>query len=223
MRLSAAVIFILVMQIAAAAQIFSNDSATQIKIDSSKKATEKFLKKGTERVGRNGFAVNLHFVNQYVNGGKEDQRNTAGISLSGDVLTGVPYIHLFPEIKYWSYRFTEKYFDRFERSIEFKDREISFQFNTAFVSGRLSSEMIRIFAGVGPSMHIEIQSVEEEVGSVLYGETTSGVRSGIGIFAGVEWPLSIYATLIFKGSYIQTYDWDKLDRKFMTFSIGAGI
>jgi len=223
MKISAAAFFILIMQIAVAAQFFTNDSAVQIKIDSTKKVTEKYLKKGTERIGQNGFALNIHYINQIANRGIEDNRKTAGISISGDVLTGVPYIHLLPEVRYWSYSFKEKYVDDVERSVDFVNREACFQFNAAFLSGRVSRQMVRFFAGAGPSMHIHIQSVEESVGSVLYGETTSGVRSGIGLFAGAEWPILIYATLIFKGSYIQTYDWDKLDRKLLSFSLGAGI
>jgi hypothetical protein len=100
---------------------------------------------------------------------------------------------------------------------------MSFHFNAAFISGRFTREAVRVFGGIGPSMHIDIQSVTEIINTLKYGETTSGVRNGLGAFAGVEWPFSVYATLLFTGSYVRTFDWDRLDRVIVSFSLGVAI
>jgi hypothetical protein len=199
------------------------DSTSVEKPDTTKKETIKYLKQGSERIGSNGFAVHALYVNQYVNDGKRENVSTGGIALSGDILTGVPYIHLFPTMKYWKNSSTIVINDTTSRLLDINNHELSLHFNAAFITSRFTSESIRLFAGLGPSMHIDIQSVYETINTVKFGETTSGVRNGLGVFAGFEWPFSVYSTLLITGSYVRTFDWDRLDRVILSFSIGLAI
>jgi hypothetical protein len=223
MRIFFCFLFVVLFYLSSNAQSFFADSVTLVMLDSTKKETEKYLKKGSERIGRNGFALHGLYINQAVSDGTNDSRNTVGLGISGDVLTGVPYIHLMPIMKYWNYSSTKFLGDSARRTLFITDHEMSFHFNAAFITGRFTNEALRVFGGVGPSMHIDIQSVYEIVNTVKFGETTPGVRNGLGAFAGIEWPFSVYATLLFTGSYVRTYDWNLLDKILFSLSIGLAI
>jgi hypothetical protein len=170
-----------------------------------------------QHIGANGVSLFFMGVGQRygVNTGLP-KTHTFGAGLSGDVLTGVSFIHLVPILAYWSY--SEKiHLGPFVRQAY---RDASLSFNAVFMSPRLTSRKFRFYAGGGPSLHLTLFTHYDDLN---YSETTPGFKNGLGALAGFELPLSGMVTFVVNTAYKQTYDWSTLYRRFFLFSIGFAV
>ncbi len=206
------------------AEDFDNSVKKEIS-DSIKIVTVQNLKMGGERFGNNGFGISMLLVDRFL-GNSSNGSFAFGSAISGDILTGVPYIHITPRISYWNLVETLSFRDTTsstERIVTVSDHEIGVNFHVSLVSDRFSKESVRLFTGMGPSMHIGVQNTREVINTIPYGRTISGVKHGLGVMGGVEWPFSIFASLIMSLSYEWIYDWDRLDKKLLILSVGIAI
>ena len=155
------------------------------------------------------------------------QTYTFGFGLSGDVLTGLPFVHLVPQLQYWSY--SEKTGQEFFNRQTFRDLGLSF--NALFMSRRMTKRNFRVFAGGGPSLHLSILSLyhdrlpmaADSLPDDNYTRTTPSFKNGIGALAGAELPLNGMITFLVTVAYRQTYDWSTLYRRFFIFSVGLAV
>ena len=181
-----------------------------------------------QHIGFNGFSFSFSFIRQAygINTGN-DNIHTFGAGISGDVLTGLRFIHLIPECRYW--RFSENEIKGFLGKSTYQD--ISLTFNTVLISPRFTHRRVRVYAGVGPSLHFTIMSYyawvyDEDVGDyerLKHWKTNPNFRNGLGIISGLELPLTGTISFIVTGHYKRTYEWDKLNRVYYAFSLGLAI
>ncbi len=170
-----------------------------------------------EHIGPNGVSLFFSFVGQtYAKNTNLPNAHTFGAGLSGDILTGLSFIHLVPMLQYWSY--SEKI--AFGPFVSQTYRDASLSFNAVFMTQRFTKRKIRLYGGGGPSFHLSISSQYTETG---LSETTPGFRTGIGALGGVELPLNGMVSFLITGIYKQTYDWNIPYRRFFMISFGFAV
>jgi hypothetical protein len=168
-----------------------------------------------EHFGFNGFSLFLSFVKQtYGKDTFQPNTHTFGLGVSGDVLTGVSFIHLIPYLQYFSYSesFTQGFIARQTT------RDAGLAFTSVLVSPRLTYRKARAFFGGGPSLHLNLLSQFDEDN---YSKTTPSFKNGIGLIAGGELPLTSNVSFMLLITYRHTYDWNVLYRRM--FSVSAGL
>jgi len=186
-----------------------NDSAARI-------MTYQFIHMN-EHIGTNGLTLSGLFIAQQYNRYQDDPKlHTFGFGISGDILTGLPFIHLMPVFQYWSFT-DSKSFGLITHSVS---RDAGLAFNAVFLTSRLTPRMFRLFAGGGPSLHLTLLS---EYDATNQTKITPGFRNGFSLLGGIELPLSNLLSFVVTGTYKQTYDWDLLYRKFLVLSVGLAI
>lgn len=168
-----------------------------------------------EHIGPNGMSLFLSFVGQtWSRSSALPGAHAIGGGLSGDILTGVAFLHLLPSFQYWSY--TE---DQAIGPVTHSTwRDAGLSFNAVFMTRRLTARRFRLFAGGGPSLHLTILSRYDDFDNV---ETIPDFKNGIGAIGGFELPLTPLFSFIATGTYKRCFEWDKLYRTF--FSISAGL
>jgi hypothetical protein len=171
----------------------------------------------SQHIGANGLTIFGSFIKQF------DGRNTTlpgvhsfGAGFSGDVLTGLSFIHLIPTFHYWSY--SEEWYIGYQMGKTYRD--VGMAFHTALITPRLTARKARLFLGAGPSMHLAIisQSYEgEQISSSPY------FKNGFSLLTGLELPLTGTFSFIATAAYKQTYDWSRLDRQYLMISLGVAM
>jgi hypothetical protein len=183
-----------------------------------------------QHIGFNGISFFLSFVKQsFAKDTRLPYVHTFGFGFSGDVLTGLSFIHLIPLFQYWSYS------EISAGGIIAKQtyRDIGLAFNSVLISPRLTDRKARIFAGVGPSLHFTLNSyyVRDEEVDMAPGEevplqhwkTIPDFKNGFGLIGGMELPLTGTISFLLIGTYKRTYRWDELNRIFYSISMGLAI
>lgn len=168
-----------------------------------------------EHIGPNGLTIQISFIRQ--TWGRTEALSgirALGGGLSGDILTGVPFLHLLPAFQYWS--FTD---DQSLGPITHSTwRDAGLSFNAVFITRRLSARRYRLFAGGGPSLHLTILSHYDDRDNV---QTIPDFKNGIGALGGFELPLTPLVSFVATGTLKRSFEWDRLYRTF--FSISAGL
>ena len=171
----------------------------------------------SQHIGSNGLTLFFSFVKQF------DGRNTTlptvhsfGAGFSGDVLTGLSFVHLIPTFHYWSY--SENVQTVFVEGQTYRD--VAVAFHSVLVTPRLSARKARAFLGAGPSLHLML--ITQDLGAGLT-NTASNFNNGFSILAGAELPLTGAFSFVSTAVYKQTYDWSKLDRRYLMVSIGLAM
>jgi hypothetical protein len=181
-----------------------------------------------EHIGPNAVAFFGSLITQtYGVNTAQPHTYTFGFGLSGDILTGLPFVHLVPQLQYWSY--SENSGQGFFNRQTFRD--VGLAFNAAFVSHRMTKRNFRFFAGGGPSLHLSILSLyhdrlplgADSLPDDNYTKTTPSFKNGIGAVGGIELPLNGMFTFLVTVGYRQTYDWSTLYRRFFIFSVGLAV
>jgi len=171
----------------------------------------------SQHIGSNGLTLFFSFVKQF------DGLNTTlpdvhsfGAGFSGDVLTGLSFVHLIPTFHYWSY--SEQVQTGYVEGQTYRD--VAVAFHSVLVTPRLSARKARAFLGAGPSLHLML--ITQDLGAGLT-NTASNFNNGFSILAGAELPLTGAFSFVSTAVYKQTYDWSKLDRRYLMVSIGLAM
>ncbi|OGJ90230.1 MAG: hypothetical protein A2487_15375 [Candidatus Raymondbacteria bacterium RifOxyC12_full_50_8] len=191
----------------------AEDSADIARIDT----VARELQMLNAHVGNYGVTGFLSFVKQqYGKDTQEPRAYTFGLGLSGDILTGLSFIHLIPLFQYWSY--SEDPLRLFVD--EQINRDVSISFMSALMTPRFSRRHVRVFCGLGPSLHLSIVSLYSEGRHM---DSNIFFTSGIGGIAGVELPLTPEVSFIATAQYKRAYYWNTLQRVFFILSVGLAV
>jgi len=220
-RVSIIIIFITLFKVFTG--FCEDNSSYKLKNDTVSANSSKYELIGlNEHIGFNGLSLFFSFVKQiHAENTTKPKAHTFGAGISGDVLTGLSFIHLIPVFQYWQY--SEKLDivlisgDSIKRQTY---RDISLSFNSVLFSPRFSNRKARLFLGGGPSLHLTILSQYNEYNNAI---TMPSFKNGIGIIGGLELPLSGIISFLLTGTYKQTYDWNNLYRKYFTISMGLAV
>lgn len=170
-----------------------------------------------EHIGPNGVALLFSFVNQVYAGNTSIQKaRSFGTVLSGDILTGLSFIHLIPALHYWSY--SENVTTGFLTKQTYRDAGLSM--HAVFMSPRLTKRKFRFYGGGGPSFHLSMLTQSDDAGN---SETTPGFKNGFSLLGGAEFPLNGVTTFITNVMYKQIYDWSTPYRNYFFFSVGFAV
>ncbi|MFH0922188.1 MAG: hypothetical protein V1913_17730 [Fibrobacterota bacterium] len=170
-----------------------------------------------EHIGVNGLSFSVSFVAQtYGRGTVTPSTRTFGAGVSGDILTGLSFIHLVPVLHYWGYGEKVSLGPVVRRAY----RDASLSFNAVFMTPRFTARKLRLYGGGGPSIHITISSEYDEKDNAW---SVPAFKNGLGGLVGLELPLNGMVSFLATGSYKQIYDWSELSRRIFVLSLGISI
>jgi len=172
-----------------------------------------------QHIGVNGISLFVAVVQQFQGRfTSEPKARSFGAGLTGDILTGLSFVHLVPMMTFWTYS------EEFTNLIEQRYSDASLGFNAVLLTPRMGSRRFRFFTGAGPSFHLSIilqRLTDEGQNGKTY--TTSSFQNGVGFIGGFELPLTNTFTFTTFLLYRALYDWDVPYRRYLMLSTGIAF